>query len=157
MIVLPPLDEGADHVTVARALPAVALTLSGTPAALAGTVDAEGSDGFPVPLAFVAVTVNVYESPFVRPPTLHLSGPLDHVQVCMPLAGVVESAAVTVYFVMAFPPFTVGAVQLTCELASPEVAATFRGMPGYPKGVVPGEDGDGLLVPSTFVAVTLNV
>lgn len=57
---------------------------------------ADGDEAVPAPFAFVAVTVNVYESPFVRPTTLHVSGPLVHVQVCLPLDGVVESAAVTV-------------------------------------------------------------
>jgi hypothetical protein len=54
----------------------------------------DGCDGCDVPAALVAVTVNAYESPLVRPVTV--SGLADPVTVCPPLAGVVASEAVTV-------------------------------------------------------------
>ena len=62
MIGLPPLEAGGAKLTVAWLLPAVAVPMVGAP----GTVgDAEGVtllEGFedgPVPIAFVALTVNV--------------------------------------------------------------------------------------------------
>jgi len=61
-----------------------------------GTTAGDGEEGVPFPFAFVAVTVKVYESPFVRPVTEHVSGPLDHAHDSLPLDGVVASAAVTV-------------------------------------------------------------
>jgi hypothetical protein len=56
---LPPFEAGADHDTVATALPAEALTLVGAPAVVIGVTGAEGLDGALVPAAFVAVTVKV--------------------------------------------------------------------------------------------------
>ena len=44
----------------------------GTPGTVAGTTAPDAVDAEPVPAAFVAVTVNVYEVPFVRPVTVQL-------------------------------------------------------------------------------------
>jgi hypothetical protein len=44
----------------------------GAPGTVAGTTAAEALEADPVPAAFVAVTVNVYEVPFVRPVTVQL-------------------------------------------------------------------------------------
>jgi hypothetical protein len=62
---------GGTQDTVAPALPATALTLVGAP----GTTDVTGMealDAGPVPTALVAVTVNVYAVPLVRPVTTAL-------------------------------------------------------------------------------------
>jgi hypothetical protein len=54
-----PLFAGAVQLTLADALPAVAVTLVGAPGTVNGvTLFDAGEDG-PVPAAFVAVTVNV--------------------------------------------------------------------------------------------------
>ena len=59
MIGLPPSD-GAVKVTVAWALPAVAVTLDGASGTMAsGITELEGAEGEPVPAALVAVTVKV--------------------------------------------------------------------------------------------------
>ena len=59
MIGLPPL-AGAVQVTLADPLPAVAVTLVGAPGGGSDGVTAFDSDeGMPVPIAFVADTVNV--------------------------------------------------------------------------------------------------
>ena len=61
VIVLPPLFVGAVQVTVADALPAVAVTpvgAPGTPGPL-GVTAFDGDDAGPSPVALVAVTVNV--------------------------------------------------------------------------------------------------
>jgi hypothetical protein len=49
----------------------VAETAVGAPGAVAGTAAAEALEAVEVPEAFVAVTLNVYEVPLVRPVTLH--------------------------------------------------------------------------------------
>ena len=58
VIALPPLETGAVHETVACPSPGVAVTLVGAPGTVAGVTGAEGVDADPVPIAFVAVTVN---------------------------------------------------------------------------------------------------
>ena len=55
----PPLLEGAVQDTVAFPSPAVALTLVGTPGTVRGVTERDGDDAEPVPIALVAVTVNV--------------------------------------------------------------------------------------------------
>ena len=64
---------GAVKVTVALALPAVAVPIVGAPgavAAAAGVTLFEAEDAALVPTALVAVTVNVYAVPFMRPVTM---------------------------------------------------------------------------------------
>jgi hypothetical protein len=56
---LPPLDAGGVKLTVAWALPAVALTHVGALGTSAGVTGVEGLEAGPVPVAFAAVTVNV--------------------------------------------------------------------------------------------------
>ncbi len=58
-----PFDAGAVKFTVARTLPAVAITGVGMPGTPFGVTAFDGADGGPVPSAFVAVTVNVYVVP----------------------------------------------------------------------------------------------
>ena len=59
VIVLPPLDAGAAKTTLAEALPAVAIPIIGAPGRVAGVTLLEAVDAALVPLALVAVTVNV--------------------------------------------------------------------------------------------------
>lgn len=58
-IALPPAFVGAVQLTVACALPAVALTPVGAPGVAEGVTALEGADAGPVPIALVAVTVKV--------------------------------------------------------------------------------------------------
>ena len=60
MIALPPFD-GAVQLTTADAFPAVAVTPVGAPGAVGavGVTALDGADAGPVPIALVAVTVNV--------------------------------------------------------------------------------------------------
>ena len=46
------------------------MTLVGAPGTVAGTTEFEVADATLVPIVFVAVTVNVYVVPFVRPVTM---------------------------------------------------------------------------------------
>jgi hypothetical protein len=56
---LPPLEAGALKVTVAWALPAVAVPIVGAPGTVAGVTLFEAAEAAPVPAELVAVTVNV--------------------------------------------------------------------------------------------------
>jgi hypothetical protein len=56
---LPPLLAGATQLTVALALPATAVTPVGAPGVVSGVTAADAAEAGPVPLALVAVTVNV--------------------------------------------------------------------------------------------------
>jgi hypothetical protein len=59
VIALAPFEAGGVKLTVAWALPAVALTPVGGPGTLEGVTLFEALEAGPVPAAFVAVTVNV--------------------------------------------------------------------------------------------------
>lgn len=69
-MVLPPFDAGGVQLTVAWALPAVAVTFVGALGAPPGVMLFEAVEAGPVPTLLVAVTVNVYAVPLVRPPTV---------------------------------------------------------------------------------------
>ena len=96
-------------------------------------------------------------SPSVRPVTVQVSGPELQVQVWPPLAGVVESAAVTVYPVIGLPPSKSGADQVTLALAWAPVAVPMVGTPGTVAGVTAFEGEEGGPVPTPLVAVTVKV
>jgi hypothetical protein len=53
----PPSDEGGVNLTVAAALPAVAVTAVGAPGTVRGVTPVAGADAGPVPAAVVAATV----------------------------------------------------------------------------------------------------
>jgi len=59
--------------------PAVADTPVGAPGTADGTIADDADEAELVPTEFVAVTVNVYEVPFVRPPTVQLVVAVVHV------------------------------------------------------------------------------
>ena len=58
---------------------------------------------------------------------------------------------------IADPPLLTGAVKLTVACALPRTALTPVGVPGTVAGVTELLVADGLLVPTAFVAVTVNV
>ena len=59
MIELPPLEAGGVKLTVACALPAVAVPMVGTPGTVKGVTLLDDADGALLPPALVAVTINV--------------------------------------------------------------------------------------------------
>jgi hypothetical protein len=59
VIAAPPLLAGAVNVTVACALPAVAVPSVGAPGIVAGVTLFDAAEARPVPTAFLAVIVNV--------------------------------------------------------------------------------------------------
>jgi len=65
----PPVLDGAVKLTVALLFPAVAVPVVGAPGIVAGVTLLEAAEALPVPTLLVAVTVKVYDVPFVSPLT----------------------------------------------------------------------------------------
>ena len=76
-----------------------------------GIAEADAVEAEPVPDAFVAVTVNVYAVPLVRPVIVHGFTRTHATGVC----AVVEMNGVTVYPVILAPPVEPGAVHDTTD------------------------------------------
>jgi hypothetical protein len=72
----PESEIGAVHETTTCPLDASAVGLRGAVGSVEGITAFEGLDGSLEPSALLAVTVKVYDTPFVRPPMLHVSSPL---------------------------------------------------------------------------------
>ena len=68
MIALPP-SAGGTNDTVTCAFPATTVGAAGASGTALGTTAADADEAAPVPFAFVAATVHVYDFPFVRPTT----------------------------------------------------------------------------------------
>ena len=110
----PPLDAGAAQETTDWPLAfEVAATPVGAPGGPDGVTAFDGADAGPVPDPLVALTVNVYAVPIVRPVAVHG----DPTQAILAPPG----DAVTVYPVTGAPPVDVGAVNVT--VAVPPVPA----------------------------------
>jgi len=109
MIGAPPLSAGGVQLSVIDvgvAVPPVRPV--GAPGVVAGVTAAEAADGGEVPTALVAVTVNVYAVPLVKPDTVELTP-----AVVIPVhAGHAGDDAI-VYPVIAEPPSETGAVHDT--------------------------------------------
>ena len=144
--------EGADQETTDCPFsPFVAATPVGAPATVDGIALFDASEAEPVPATFVAVTVNEYETPFVKPTTVQN----------VPRVAVQENPPgfeVTVYAVINEPPLDAGAVHDTsdCPFAA-DVAVTAVATPGTPRGIAPSDTRDATDEPDTFVATTVNV
>jgi hypothetical protein len=149
-IAAPPLFAGAVQDTTDWAFAApVAETAVGTPGTVEGTTEADAEEAEPVPDTFVAVTVNEYDLPLVRPETVHEVEAVAHVNE--------PGFEVTVYSVIAAPPLDAGAVQETSD--SPlafDVPDTDVGAPATLDGKTAAEADEAEPVPDTFVAVTVN-
>jgi hypothetical protein len=145
----PPLLAGALNETVAWPLPGVAVTPVGEPGIVDGVTELLALDAVLVPIEFVAVTVNVYAVPFVRPVTVIGDEP--------PVAVNPPVFELTVYNVIPEPPLLAGALKETVAWPFPGVAVTPVGAPGTVAGttelLVPEE----VLVPTELLAVTVNV
>jgi hypothetical protein len=123
----------------------------------AGVTAFDSADSEPVPTALVAVTRNVYAVPLVNPVTVVVVAgglPVTVLGAC----AVVPTYGVTVYPVIALPPFA-GAVQDTTAEVSPATAPTPVGTPGTVEGVGMTEFDavESGPVPTGFVAETRNV
>jgi hypothetical protein len=149
VIALPPLLAGAVKATDACALPGVATGEVGAPGTVAGVTALEVSEGAPVPTAFVAVTVNLYEVPLVRPVTV--------IGVVAPVPVKLPGCEVTVYEVIGLPPLLPGAAKETEACALPPVAVAAVGASGTVAGVTAEEAEEAEPVPTLLVAVTVKV
>ena len=94
-------------------MPAVAVPIVGAPGTVAGVTAFDAADEAPVPIAFVACTVNVYAVPLVSPTTV--------IGLAPPVAVIPPGLDVTLYDVIALPPFEAGGVKLTVACALPAV------------------------------------
>ena len=160
VIAAPPLETGAVHATEAELFPPMAMTVVGAPGTVDGVAAAEAGDGGLVRgTALVAVTVNVYATPLVRPVTVHVVAGVagDTDVVVQVLAGAPED--VTVYLVTVDPPLDAGAVQDTTDwVLANEVAATLVGVLGATgAGVTEFDAVEAVLLPEPLVATTVNV
>ena len=130
-------------------MPATAVGVLGT-AGAPGLTDADAADTPEVPSLLVAVEVNVYEVPLVRPVTVHeVAGT---VTVHVPPPG----DAVTVYEV-GVPPLPATTVTVACPAPTTTV-----GVPGVPgggpaTGCTPLEGVEYVLLPMAFIAATWKV
>ena len=75
VITEPPSLTGAVQLTSASASPAVAITAVGAPGTVLGVTAALSNDAGERPTTLVAVTVNLYAVPLVRPVTVRLVAP----------------------------------------------------------------------------------
>ena len=74
---MPPLNVGGVKLTEILPLPATTAPIVGAFGTVAGVTELESDEAAPVPTALVAVTVNVYATPFVRLVTVNgLATPL---------------------------------------------------------------------------------
>ena len=129
--------------------PATPVGAAGTLGRGIGVTTADGADAAEVPPALVAVTVNVYAVPFVRPDTTHepnappivqVAPPGDAVTVCE-VAGHTSNATLTDTLTAPSPT------------TMPATAGTF----GFAIGVTGADGSDAAEVPPAFVAVAVNV
>jgi hypothetical protein len=146
------LLEGAVHDTTEEPFsPFVAETAVGAPATVDGIALFDASEAALVPATFVAVTVNEYATPLMRPTTVQN----------VPRVAVHENPPgleVTVYAVINEPPVLVGAVHDTSdEPFAADVAVTAVATPGTPRGIAPSDARDATEGPDTFEATTVNV
>ncbi len=148
-VIAEPLADAPLKVTTAFDEPATAETVVGAVGTPAGVTAADALEALPVPAAFVAVTVKVYAVPLARPVTV--IGDAEPVPVKLP------GVEVTVYEVMAEPPFEAGAVNATLACPLPAVAETAVGAPGTVYGVTELEAVEAPEVPTPLVAVTVKV
>ena len=130
-------------------MPAAALTPVGALGTVAGTIELLVPEAVLVPTALLAVTVNVYVVPLVRPVIVIGDEP--------PVAVKFPTLELTVYPVMVEPPLLLGALNVIVACPFPATALTPVGAFGTVAGVTELLDADAVLVPTAFVAVTVKV
>jgi len=155
VIAEPPVLVGAVHVTVADpdAFPLVTVVMTGLLNAGRGMRIELDVPAAPAPALFVAVKLNVYEVPPVKPPTVAVvEVPVNPV---IPVHDGHAGVDVRVYDVIV--PAPVGAVQLTVAVPAAPATAVTVGALGSGNLAVILLDVPAALVPALFVAVKLNV
>jgi hypothetical protein len=151
VIALPPLF-GAVNVTVICAFPDTTVGCAGAEGIVLGITAIDAGDAGLVPFAFVAVTVHVYDFPFVKPlTTIGEAAPFID-----PAVPPFDDAHVTPKPVIALPPL-LGAANETVICAFPATTAGCAGAKGVVLGIAAIDAVDGAPSPFTFVAVTVHV
>jgi hypothetical protein len=150
-IALPLLAPGV-KATDTDASPAVALVMVGADGAAAGTTEADAADGALVPIALVAVTVQVYVLPLVK--LLTVIG--DAVPVLLPDVPPLLDVHEAEYERIGLPLSAPG-VNATEIEALPRVTLVMVGGSGTAAGMTGSEGREALLVPTALVAVTVHV
>src|SRR5665213_2435233 len=118
----------------------------------AGVTEFDDADARPVPAPLVAVTVNRYEVPLVRPVTITEVAEAPAATVAPP------GETVTVYPVIGEPPFDTGGLHWTVAAPSPAVAVPMVGAPGTAAvGVTVFDAADAGPGPVLLVATTAKV
>jgi hypothetical protein len=108
------------------------------------------------PTAFIATTVKVVATVFLRPVTVNvlMVGPTL-------FANLLSGTQMTLYPVMAEPPSEIGALQLIVAEATPATPVTPRTAVGGPAtggvGIIGLDTEEGAEVPAEFMATTVNV
>jgi hypothetical protein len=97
---------------------------------VAGVTGSDATEEDPVPTELIALTVNVYGVPFVRPVTIPVVT-LPTVTGEFPADGL----DVRIYPVIGDPPFDKGASQETVTCVFPATPTTFVGAPGTVGGI----------------------
>ncbi len=151
MIALPP-SAGATNDTVTCAFPASTVGAAGAPGTVLGIATTDAGDATPVPSAFVALTVHVYDFPFDNPPTT--MG--EVAPVAEPVAPPFDGTQPAVYPVIGLPPSN-GATNATLICAFPAVTVGCAGGSGTRFGTTTDDAGDAAPEPFAFVAVTVQV
>ena len=152
----PPFEIGGLQLIIAEPTPGIPVTPrtdDGGPAPGAVGVTGVVVGGFGVPpTAFIATTVNVTDVPAANPVSVAVN--------TLPTVTGFPTEGVTVYPVIAEPPFESGASQETVAEFAPATTVTFLGAPGTVivdvgvTGVVVGGLG---VAPMALIAVTVNV
>ena len=101
---------------------------AGAPGAAAGDTGGDAALGPDIPTAFVAVTVNLYGWPLVKPVTSQVNAPAV-------VHDLPPGLEMTVYPVTRAPPSVAGASQETATLPTPGTPDTPVGAPGTVPGV----------------------
>ena len=65
VVSIPPVEDGAAQLTIACALPAIAVTLVDAPGTVAGVTTLDALEDAPAPTALIPTTVKVYAVPLV--------------------------------------------------------------------------------------------
>jgi hypothetical protein len=151
VIALPPL-AGATNATVTAPFRAPTAGAPGTPGTVLGMAAADAGDAAPGPFAFVAVTRQVYDCPFVNPPTT-IGEAAPETEPAVPLPDDVHVAE---YPVIALPPLP-GAWKATVSCPFPEVRVGASGAAGTVLGTTADDAAEAAPEPFAFVAVTRQV
>src|SRR5664280_1098107 len=147
-----PPSEGAVKVTVALALPGVALSPVGAAGAVAAGVTLAAAEGAPVPTLLTARTATWSVVPLIRSVIVPVS--VDPLVVVVSGCQVVPSVEYS-YPVTAEPP-SEGAVKVTVALALPGVALSPVGAAGAVAAGVTLAAAEGAPVPTLLTARTLT-